>query len=452
MRTHNLVATLAAMFLGASGIAHGAEVLKTDRAQMDVGGRLQLLGFGQRLEDGSQNNERFYLFLKQGRLSVSGNVDDWRYRVMVAFGGEDEVKAPNPGISLGLLDMYVDIPIHVLGKSYVRVGQFRVPYSRERLTESGSLLFADRSIQNLAFRVGRDVGATFFTQAGPVVGGLGIFTGGGRDIPERYLPQTLGSPMVVLRAGFDGLGQDVFVTPVTPAEPPDKAQVAFFVNGLYVKDSKVGHSTVFSTKAAEKSLLLNGNWNPYIAQAPNSLGRLWQLGADVAMRTPAGPGVLSAELEGNFAVYQNDHGDIRVPGGRAQVAYRWQPLDVAVRYAVIKPDAMFSAAGTQITGGRAIQEVTPSLTYSFSGFPAKIVADLPILIGTPVIFEDKVGSYIAADEDGRAHHAAERGRGTVDGAGELLSALPSPVRDHSGPGSGGWRWDDDRSPPGSLPG
>ena len=28
--------------------------------------------------------------------------------------GEDEAKAPNPGVSLGLLDMYVDVPILAL--------------------------------------------------------------------------------------------------------------------------------------------------------------------------------------------------------------------------------------------------------------------------------------------------------------------------------------------------
>src|SRR5262249_20212129 len=59
MRSHNnLTATLAALLLGASGLAHGAEVLKTDRAEMDVGGRLQVLGFGQSLQDGIQNDQR----------------------------------------------------------------------------------------------------------------------------------------------------------------------------------------------------------------------------------------------------------------------------------------------------------------------------------------------------------------------------------------------------------
>jgi hypothetical protein len=399
MRTRNLVATLAAMFMGASGVAQGAEVLKTDRATMDVGGRLQILGFAQKLEDGHRSNERFYLFLKQGRLSLSGNVDAWRYRVMLAFGGEDEIKAPTPGISLGLLDMYVDAPLSFLGENtYVRVGQFRVPYSRERLTESGTLLFADRSIHNLAFRVGRDVGATLFTKAGPAVAGIGIFTGGGRDIPERYLPQTLGTPMMVLRAGFDsGIGEDVFATRMNQ-DVPEKAQMAFFVNGLYVKDSLIGHSTVFTTKAAEKSLLINGNWNPFLAQKPTSLGRLWQVGADAAVRAAVGPGVLSGELEGNFAVYQNDFGDLRVPGGRAQVAYNWKPVEIALRYAYVRPDERFAVGEARVTGKRAMQELTPALTYHFQGFNAKIVADLPILMDAPVITEDAVGSYVLTEQ------------------------------------------------------
>lgn len=398
MRPSNLVAPLAAMLLGASGVAQGAEVLKTDNARMDVGGRLQLLGFAQKLDDGQRDNERLYLFLKQGRLNLSGNVDAWRYQVMVAFGGEEEIKAPTPGISLSLLDMYVDVPLSFLGNTYVRVGQFKVPYSRERLTESGTLLFADRSIQNMAFRVGRDVGAALHTQAGPVVAGLGIFTGGGRNIPERYLPQTLGTPMVALRAGVDtGLGEDVFATRMNQAVP-EKPQFAFFVNGFYVKDSLVGHSSVFNTRPSEKSLLLNGNWNPFVGQAPFNLGRLWQVGADAAMRTPAGPGVLSAEVEGNFGVYQNDYGDIRVPGGRAQVAYQWNPVQFALRYSFIRPDERFAVGEAAITGKKAMQEITPSLTYNFKGFNAKVIMDLPILLNTPVIFEEGVGSYLLLEQ------------------------------------------------------
>ena len=406
MKTRNLVATLAAALTAASGVAHGAEVLRTEHATLDVSGRLQLLAFAQKLDDGARNDERLYLFLKQARLNLSGTVHDWRYRMQLAFGGEDEIKAPTPGISLGLLDMYVDIPVP-LAKSYVRVGQFKVPYGRERLMDPGMLSFADRSIQNLAFRVGRAVGATFHTQAGPLVGGFGIFTGGGRDIPERYLPQTLGTPLFVLRAGYDsGLGEDVFAQRTTgdifaqrtTDGTVDTLQGAFFVNAFYVKDSLVGHSTVFNTKPAEKSLLINGNWNPYLAQAPFNLGRLWQVGADAVVRAPMGPGVISGEVEGNFGVYQNDYGDLRIAGGRAQVGYQWQPVEVALRYAFVRPDENFAVGGVPITGTRSFKEFAPSLTYHFPRVNAKIIMDLPIQLGAPVIFEEGVGSYVLTEQ------------------------------------------------------
>lgn len=160
----------------------------------------------------------------------------------------------------------------------------------------------------------------------------------------------------------------------------------------------MGHSTVFNTQSSEKPLLINGNWNPFVAQAPFNLGSLWQAGADAAARAPVGPGVLSGEVEANLGVYQNRYGNIRVAGGRAQVAYQWNPVQVALRYALVLPDERFAVGEAPITGRRSMQEVTPSLTYSFKGFGAKIIADLPIQLGAPVIFEEAVGSYVLTEQ------------------------------------------------------
>ncbi|HYO74694.1 MAG TPA: hypothetical protein VEU33_52345 [Archangium sp.] len=107
---------------------------------------------------------------------------------------------------------------------------------------------------------------------------------------------------------------------------------------------------------------------------------------------------MTGEVEGNFGVYQNDYGDIRVAGGRAQVAYQWNPVQVALRYALVLPDEQFAVGETRITGKRAIQEVTPAMTYSFKGFGAKLIADLPIQLNTPVIFEEAVGSYLLTEQ------------------------------------------------------
>lgn len=398
MKLKSLV-TAAAIVAGVPGAASAAEVLKTDTATLDVGGRLQLLGFGQHVDDAFRNDARAYMFLKQARLQMHGNVEDWRFKLSLAMGGEVEVKAPSPGVALDLLDLYVDVPTP-FQKTYVRVGQFKVPYSRERLTDSADLLFGERSVQNLAFRMGRDVGAALYTNRGLLSGGVGIFTAGGGGVPQRFLPQNLGLPMVALRVGVDSAGQENIFTERESVVPPEQLEGAFFVNAFYVKDSQVGHSTVFTTRPQEKSLMLNGNWNPYIAGKPVDLGKLWQVGADTVVRAPVGPGTLSGELEANFAVYQNAYGDLRVPGGRAQVAYALAPMPVtvAMRYSAILPDQNFRVGEVAVTGTKAIQELTPSLSYQFKKVPVRLVADLPIQINTPVVMEDQVGAYLLTEQ------------------------------------------------------
>src|SRR6185369_1035899 len=96
-------------------------------------------------------------------------------------------------------------------KTFFKVGQFKIPYSRERLNDSGTIPFADRSIMNLGFRMGRDVGGAIGSGTGPLVGVVGLFTGGGMDVPQRYLPEVLGVPLLVGRVGFNnGLDANAF--------------------------------------------------------------------------------------------------------------------------------------------------------------------------------------------------------------------------------------------------
>ena len=90
MKLKSLV-TAAAIVAGVPGAAVAAEVLKTDTATLDVGGRLQLLGFAQHVDDHFRNDARAYMFLKQARLQMHGNVEDWRFKLSLAMGGEVEV-------------------------------------------------------------------------------------------------------------------------------------------------------------------------------------------------------------------------------------------------------------------------------------------------------------------------------------------------------------------------
>lgn len=55
-----------------------------------------------------------------------------------------------------LLDVYLDFK--QLRDLNLRVGQYKVPYSRQRVVSSGDLMFVDRAITNSEFTIDRDIG------------------------------------------------------------------------------------------------------------------------------------------------------------------------------------------------------------------------------------------------------------------------------------------------------
>lgn len=393
-------AMLAAAVLLAAPSAKAVEVVKHERSSLDVGGRLQLVGIGQSIDDQIRDKNRLYLFVRQARLSVYGHVDDFKYKVQLGFAGEDEAKAPSPGVSLGLLDMYADVPLHFLGQNtYVRVGQFKVPYSLERLVDTGEIAFSDRSVNNVGFRVGRDYGVAVHSSFGDVKGAVGIFSGGGRDVPERYLPMVLGIPMVVARVGYDhGMYENAFAE---SAERTNAPAYAAYVNGFYLHDSQIGHSTVLNVHLGERGLLSNTAWNPYLAQSPFSRGDFFQVGGDLSGRLPAGGGAVTFEAEVNHGQYSNEYGKLGLTGGRVQAGYAYGKFEGAVRYAVLRPDQNMASGGISVVGGRLINEVTPGIIFNQSK-NLRVVADLPILINAPVITEKNLGDYLLMEQPDQA--------------------------------------------------
>jgi hypothetical protein len=397
-RVSSLLALVCAISF--STTASGAEIAKSDKFTINLTGRLQLVGLGQRLDDQFRDDNRLYLFTRQARLGIDGNYDAFKFKVTLGFAGEDEARAPSPGVSLGLLDMFVDVPLGFLGNTYVRVGQFKVPYSLERLEDPGMFAFGDRSIQNVAFRIGRDYGFALHTNVMGAKGAVGIFSGGGRDVPERYLPQILGIPMLIARLGWDnGMYENAF------AEKADfvvnGGKYAAYLNGVYLQDTQIGHSTVLNVRLGERPLLINANWNPYLTQSPTARGSMWQVGGDVATVFAAGPGAVVAEAELNASRYTNDYGSVGLIGGRAQVGYNLTVVDFTARYAVVRPDGNMTSGGTAVAGNALMHEVTPSITYRHSP-NLRLVADMPILINAPVISERNIGTYVLTDHPDQA--------------------------------------------------
>lgn len=402
-----LITLVATAVIGAAQ-ARAGEVVETEKFTLNAHGRLQWLAVGQKVDDPFRNDERLYLFMKQGRFRLDGRYQDAKFDIQWAYGGEDLIAA-NPGVALGLLDFSFDVPTP-LGTRF-KVGQFRVPYGRERLTDSGTLNFGDRSIQALAFNWNRDVGAALHATRGRFTGTAGVFTGGGRDVPQRYLPEKLGSPMLVARLGYnDGIDEDVYTVHARERRP-ERTKVAVYVNGLYLKDSLIGHSTVLNVRSTDKSLLVNANWNPFVAKAPLVQGRVWQAGGDAVVRAPLGAYAVTGEIEASYGAFSNAYGELSIKGGRIQVGVSRGSLDASLRHAVVYPDKRMANTYTPTGGtpqnsllfadGKPIREFTPSLTYQYRT-NIVVVADLPIYTNMLVFKENRLGTYVATEHPDQA--------------------------------------------------
>ncbi|MEO8211706.1 MAG: porin [Myxococcales bacterium] len=384
----------------ASGAVARAEisVVHADKADLEVGGMIQALGFAEHVNDPYKNDDRLYLFMNRARLRLDGHYDQVSFKLEMALGGEDTV-VTKTGVSLSLLDFSFGIPLSPNRTTYLMVGQFKVPYGREQLAYSANFQFADRSIDDLGFRAGRDVGVAVVSHPKSVTLIGGVFTGGGRDVPpNHYLPEKLGVPLLVARAGVGDVDDDPFALAQDDVGTINrKIKAAFFVNALYTRDSAIGHSTVLNVKLADKSLLLDSGWNPYIGKEPFSLGTWWQAGADAAVRVPVRAVDLAGEAQFDFAKYSNGYGSVQMWGLRLQGGAMYRSFEVALRYAFLEPDSNFAYMTVPLTGSQAIQEITPSVAWFIKGRMLKLLADVPILIHDPVFTETGVGSYVATD-------------------------------------------------------
>lgn len=398
MRSKHLQFIIGALLLGSTRVfAMGHEIVHNDKFDLTIGGRAQLIGYAENVADPVKDNNRLYLFLKEARLNMHGHVEEMKYNTEWAYAAED-VNGSNT--SLTLLDFAFDLPVKPLGDAtWVKVGQFKIPYSRERLAYSGNMQFTDRSLDNLGFNVGRDVGVALYNMHDKFAAAAGVFTGGSRDVPQRFLPEVLGIPLLVARIGYnDGLDKDLFSVEQNDLEINHLAKAAY-INGFYMKDTRIGHDLVTDVKTSDKSILINKNWNPFLTQAPLERGDYYQAGGDVAMRGPLANGMSwSSEAEINYGEFKNRYGSIHISGARVQGGIYKKPFEFALRYAALVPDETFAQGSVQVTGKTVIHEITPAATYYIKGHDLKLVLDAPVLLHVPVFIENGVGAYVAPEQ------------------------------------------------------
>ena len=414
----------------------GLTIYKGDKLALDIWGRGQMLGVGQYVSEPVRgaSNERIYEFLKQARLGFNGKYEDlFNYQIELALGGENQNSSQSSAGGYDLLDFVADVPVKALGEhTIVKLGQFRVPYGREALGDEGYQDFADRSIANLATNHGRDFGLAIMGTHEKFTGTIGTFPDGGRDIAQRYLPENFGIPEIVARVGYnDGVDADIYHVMGTDRKLTRDTK-AFFVNGLFERDTRIGHSTSLQSHSVDSNLLEDKNFNPYFDRSNNATGlcsanscergTLWNVGGDVVYRHPIDSShAIEGEGQADWGSYANRFGVLHIASARGQADYQAGSWEIGARYAVLSMDAnagFFIAnaavpAGETVNNaavgggrqwtpgmGKPIHEITPSITYHFRGHTMKVVADLPIYLDCPQIIAANDGSYVFADQGG----------------------------------------------------
>jgi hypothetical protein len=386
------VATLAI----APAAASAATLFQNDDVTVNMHAYAQGVAVAQNVPDDVRDKNRLYLFVKEARLRWDGTLYGATYDIMLAPGAEDIT--PNTNSALGLLDFSFEAP--VMGFK-LKVGQFLVPYSRERLTDDPTMNFADRSIENLGFSWNRDYGFALSNYSGKFAGTFAVMTGGGRDVPQRYLPEKLGFPLVAVRFGYnDGVDKDIYHVSARDTDP-GRTKSALYFNALYTKDTQIGHSTVLNVRATDKNLLIDSNYNPFIARTPFSLSTIWQAGADGVYRAPMGPVAFNAEGQVDYSHFDNKYGRLSLKGGRVQAGISKDKWEVNLRYAALFLDtrmAFVSGTAFQITNDKApLQEITPSITYHYRP-GIQLTLDAPYLIKMLIFKENTIGSYVMSEQ------------------------------------------------------
>src|SRR5581483_4973483 len=266
MKRLTRLAVAAVMLAGQIPSARAMEELKTDKLSLNTYDRGQMIGVIENVPDPYRDHNRLYLFMKQARLGFKGHYDEVKFDTQFAFGGED---ANGSNTDLSLLDFVADIRLNQVGlgeDSWFKIGQFRVPYSREGLTDRGYMNFAERSIANLGSYQSRDYGLAVMGTKGVWTGTFGTFSSGGRDVPQRYLPERLGVPYMVARFGYnDGIDEDIYHVVGTDLALKRTTKAAFF-NAIYMQDTLIGHSSALQARTIDKNLLVDTGFNPYINQ------------------------------------------------------------------------------------------------------------------------------------------------------------------------------------------
>jgi hypothetical protein len=372
-----------------------------ENSKMSIFGTTQMLGLGQHAPDTVKDRDRVYLFLQQARLGFKGHIEDYKFFMQLAFGGENMTPGTaNPAFTL--LDMNFDVP--VWDKGFIRIGQFKSPYGAEFLTPDNERLFTESSIANLNANFGREVGFALASKSELLNTGIGVFSGGGENtssLPIHALPEKLGVPLIVGRLGIDNTDSDVFVHRQAKISEIDKTQWGLYMQAGYERDSIIGHSSVMNIKAGQanmvyqQNLLFNAGWNPFLTTADRAT--VYGYGLNGFIRFNSGDTIFTGEFQTDGSSFTSNLGSLKMYSARLQATASRKPWEMSFRVASLFPDSKMGPAGFAGTIGAApFYEATPAISYYFKDW-SKMIFEFQGLINVPVAHEPNDGAYVLSD-------------------------------------------------------
>jgi hypothetical protein len=319
--------------------------------RLQIGGRIQVRFTHDIWEDNpsTDNENRPDFDVTRARLDFSGNAFQTyiKYKFQFDLAGDEadtNVTFPGGGGSsvfasrnrlTELKDAFIDFDKWPAFK--VRFGQFKVPYSRQFLTSSGSMELVDRSPIDSAFSRGRDSGLMVFGDVGTEENSrlfeyyIGIFDGEGENLTNNDKGLLYAARIAVNPFG----------------------EVAYSQSDL---------------KHTEDFRLALG-LNAWLHQDDNHASQEddWSIGADLAMFWQSFFLTIEVHYRENGTSTAND---VELFGWSAQAGYFILPaeLEISLRYAEIDWD-------NNGTGTSAQREYLLGLGYFWEGHAMKLQAD-----------------------------------------------------------------------------
>jgi hypothetical protein len=267
-----------------------------------------------------------------------------------------------------LLDLYIDSSYNMWG---VRLGQWKVPYNREKINSSFRLELVDRSMLNEFFFLGRDIGIDFMVGPKNYRLHLATFTGAGRNIT---VPRVSRNPLFVARAELAPVGKFVYDQPNLKKE--QLVNIGLSAALMHISQSEIEVGKIKGR--ADRSSFMRA------IDAARIPGTLFAAEGDLKVWWD----IVGFETEFLYNGYKKDFSAF---GLRVQPSIVIDKLGIAARYSLLSvkkvPGGEFDVRGMKIKGdNKTVHEITFGPSYYFKGHNLKFQIDY-----SPLIFEGEDG-------------------------------------------------------------